>query len=99
MIKGFQTYELAVQLYRQCERIKARPHLRDQLSRASLSIVLNVAEGSGKPTPKEQRRFYSIALGSLRETQAILGILSQPEPSQVAFRLGGFLYRLVHPKC
>jgi len=98
MFKGFQTYELAVQLYRRCEQIKAKAYLRDQLLRASLSIVLNVAEGSGKPTPKEQRRFYGIALGSLRETAAILGILNQAEASTQAHRLGGFLYRLVHPK-
>ncbi|MCA9380687.1 four helix bundle protein [Candidatus Dojkabacteria bacterium] len=28
---------------------------QDQLKRASLSIVLNIAEGSGKNTPKDKR--------------------------------------------
>ena len=94
----FRTYDLALELYGQCETIKAKHHLKDQLSRASLSIVLNIAEGSGKPTPNDKRRFYSIALGSLRETQAILQITNNKPTSELAQRLGGHLYRLVHPR-
>ncbi|MEW6055761.1 MAG: four helix bundle protein [Bdellovibrionota bacterium] len=66
--------------------------------RASLSIVLNLAEGSGKPTKPEQRRFYAIALGSLRETEALLRILNITPALFTADRLGGILYRLIHPK-
>jgi four helix bundle protein len=78
--------------------LKAKPAIRGQLSRASLSIVLNLAEGSAKPTPKERRRVYAIALGSLRETEALLHILrARPELSLV-HRLGGCVYRLVHPQ-
>ncbi|MBX7138295.1 MAG: four helix bundle protein, partial [Oligoflexia bacterium] len=40
--------------------------------RATLSIALNLAEGRGKPTRKDQLRFFSIAFGSVRECQAIL---------------------------
>lgn len=97
MIKGFLAYELATELYKQCESIKSSHHIKDQLSRASLSVVLNLAEGSAKPTPAEQRRFYSIAFGSLRETQALLDLLNRKEPAAVAHRLGGIVYRLVHP--
>ncbi len=98
MITGFRTYDLALELYGQCETIKAKSHLKDQLSRASLSIVLNIAEGSGKPTANDKRRFYAIALGSLRETQAILQITKNQPTSELAQRLGGHLYRLVHPR-
>ena len=97
MIKGFRTYDLALELYGKCETIKAKHHLKDQLSRASLSIVLNIAEGSGKPTQADKRRFYSIALGSLRETQALLQITNSTAHYELSHRLGGHLYRLVHP--
>ena len=54
MLKNFRTYHLAVQLYHACEKVQARSHLKDQLLRASLSIVLNLSEGSAKPTEKDR---------------------------------------------
>jgi len=37
---------------------------RDQLLRASQSIPLNIAEGNGKGTNADRRRFFEIARGS-----------------------------------
>tara|TARA_B100000959_G_scaffold201057_1_gene210401 strand:- start:168 stop:506 length:339 start_codon:yes stop_codon:yes gene_type:complete len=48
--------------------------LADQLRRAAASIPLNFAEGYGKRTPKEQRRFFMIARGSSNEVAAILDV-------------------------
>ena len=48
--------------------------LADQLRRAASSIPLNFAEGYGKRTPKEQRRFFMIARGSTNEVAAILDV-------------------------
>ena len=49
--------------------------LVDQLKRASISIPLNIAEGSGKTSEREKLRFYSIARGSTMECAAILDVL------------------------
>lgn len=97
MLSNFRTYQLAVQLYRECETLRLKSHLRDQLSRAALSVVLNIAEGSAKPTPKERRRFYSIALASTREVQAVLSITDQRALFGLSDQVGACLYRLVHP--
>ena len=54
---------------------KGQRNLRDQLERASLSVVLNIAEGAGRCTPPERRRHFIIALGSVYECAAILDVL------------------------
>jgi four helix bundle protein len=45
------------------------------LDRASSSIALNIAEGSGKYSPKDRCRFFDIAHGSALECAAGLDIL------------------------
>jgi len=49
--------------------------LRDQLHRASASILLNIAEGASRQMPADKRRFYAIARGSLGEVGAVLDLL------------------------
>jgi four helix bundle protein len=62
--------------------------MADQLRRVSLSIPLNIAEGSGKRTGPEQRRFYAIARGSPMECAAIidaccaLALIEQPQAQE-----------------
>ena len=46
--------------------------LADQLRRASVSILLNIAEGSGKLTFVDKAKFYGIARGSSMECGAAL---------------------------
>ncbi len=48
-----------------------------QLTRAGLSIILNIAEGSGKKTDRDLSRFLDIALGSAYEVLAILDTLNK----------------------
>ena len=44
----------------------------DQLKRASISTVLNIAEGAGHPYPAKRRNHYAIARGSALECGAAL---------------------------
>ena len=47
----------------------------EQLDRASSSIPLNIAEGTGKYTGKDKCRYYDIARGSALESAACLDVL------------------------
>ncbi len=50
-------------------------HARDQWLRASQSISLNIAEGNGKSTVADRRRYFEIARGSALECAAIQDVL------------------------
>ena len=54
---------------------RGRSHLADQLHRAATSIVLNIAEGAGKLSKPDKRRFYLAARGSTTESAAIFDVL------------------------
>ena len=72
-----EVYQRALELHCQVCDVLTRGYriLRDQLERASLSVVLNVAEGAGRSSPADKRRFYEIARGSATESAAILDVL------------------------
>ena len=54
-----------------------RYNLRDQLTRAATSIVLNIAEGSTGQTDPEQNRFLGLAIRSYLETIACLDLIER----------------------
>ena len=54
---------------------RGRSHLADQLHRAATSIVLNIAEGAGKLSRPDKRRYYLSAAGSATECAAIFDVL------------------------
>ena len=70
-------YRLAIAAQAQISALLPRcaPVLRDQLERASVSVVLNIAEGSGRYSRGEKRRHYSSAHGSAVESAAVLDLL------------------------
>jgi len=61
--------------YTLCESLKAHRNAKDQLLRASQSIPLNIAEGNGKGTKGDRRRYFEIARGSALECGAIQDVL------------------------
>ena len=48
--------------------------LRDQIRRAAVSVMANIAEGQGRNSDKEFANFLNIAHGSIAETQSHLYI-------------------------
>ena len=51
-------------------------YLRDQLRRASISMVINIAEGSGKFSKPDKRNFYTISRGSVYECVSLCRIIT-----------------------
>ena len=90
-MKNFRCYQMAKSQYHDCQKLKLPRYLKDQLNRASLSICLNLAEGSGKTSKKERRRLYHIALGSQREVHCLLDLEGI---DQLSDTLGASLYKL-----
>lgn len=67
-------YVLAVEFDRLAFGLGLKGALRNQLVRASASVALCVAEGSGRFAPRDKRHFYVMALGSARECAAVLDL-------------------------
>ncbi|MCX6170061.1 MAG: four helix bundle protein [Ignavibacteriales bacterium] len=57
------------------KKIEIRSSTKDQLERASESIVLNISEGNGKFLPKDRCRYFDISRGSAMECAGCLDVL------------------------
>ncbi len=95
MFKNFRTYHLAKELYLDGKKVKLDYNTKNQLQRALLSIVLNLSEGSGKTSKKDQARFYSISLGSTRECQAIFDLIDHKMLAKKADILAAHIWNLI----
>ena len=77
--ENLQVYQAAVQFCAWVtpvhERIPQKVAAKDQLDRASTSVVLNLAEGNGKRSFKDRSRFFDMARGSGVECAACLDVL------------------------
>ena len=72
-------YRLAIEFVARANDViehlpRGRGYLSDQLQRAALSIVLNIAEGAGKFSLADKSSFYTRARGSATECAAVLDV-------------------------
>ena len=78
--QNLTVYEKAKTFHVACKHIirnnKLDRYVNDQLGRASFSIPLNIAEGSGKFSKKDRKNYFTTARASLFECIAVLDILS-----------------------
>jgi four helix bundle protein len=84
-----------------------RYELGSQIIRSGFSVVLNIAEGSGKSSDRELNRFLEIALGSVFEVLSSADVLKDNElidektfnivmkyVTSISDQLGGFKKKL-----
>ena len=78
--KGLKVWQeakqLAIDVYHLCRTTELAKDfgLKDQISRAAVSVPSNIAEGDERDTNKDSVRFLFIAKGSLAELQTQLEI-------------------------
>jgi four helix bundle protein len=70
-------YQVVQQFNALVPRLVRRGHreLRDQLTRAALSICLNISESAGRNAPADKAHFIAIARGSAMECAAVVDVL------------------------
>jgi four helix bundle protein len=74
-----KTIDFIVWVHKILISIKFKNPTIDQFERASDSIALNIAEGNGKYSLKDRRRYFDIAKGSCLELAACLDVLYSKE--------------------
>jgi len=102
--RNIDIYKKANLFHKQIKKIlndnEADRVISDQLNRASLSIILNVAEGYGRFHKADKRNFYVNSRASLNECVACLDVIFDSDiPQQLlndAEELGKMLSGLIN---
>jgi four helix bundle protein len=92
----FQTLKLAKEYYQIGKSIKLPKGLKDQFTRSSSSVALNLAEGNAKSSKRDRLRIFEIARGSFLESKTILELEDVKDQNllKIMDRLGAALYKL-----
>ncbi len=71
-----KAYEITLQVYRMTENgnFSRDFGLKDQIRRASVSVMANIAEGHGRKSNAEFANFLNLARGSAHEVQSHLHV-------------------------
>ncbi|OFY90176.1 MAG: hypothetical protein A3K10_15160 [Bacteroidetes bacterium RIFCSPLOWO2_12_FULL_31_6] len=85
-----EVYKKAKAFHISCKKLilenKLDNYVKDQLGRASFSVPLNIAEGSGKFSKADRKNYFTTARASVFECVAVLDILTDEETiTKIAF--------------
>ncbi len=69
-----EAYNFALSIYKIKFPEEEKYGLTSQIRRAGVSISLNIAEGCGRGTKKELKRFLFIAFGSAKEVETLINL-------------------------
>src|SRR3989338_3974030 len=94
-MQNFRTLDLAIELHQRIRDLKLKGEVRDQIYRASLSVCLNLSEGSARQTKKDSIKFFNVAFASLRETQTLIKIERLDEVFILADYIAACIYKLI----
>jgi four helix bundle protein len=79
--QNLEVYKKAKAFHLDCKKLiinnKLDNTVKDQLRRASFSIPLNIAEGSGKFSKADRKNYFVTARGSVFECVAVMDILCE----------------------
>jgi len=94
-----KTFNAAIRAFIKSTRLDSTTN--DQLRRAAFSVVLNLAEGSGRFSKPDRKNFYIIARSSVFECVAILDVLKdesgiEEKPFQEFYHQGDELSRMLY---
>lgn len=105
-LMGLDVFNVAVELGELIYRLGLKGSMRDQLVRASESVVLNISEAHPASGADRARRFQ-VALNECSEMRGAVVVLKlrrtiSPEKFDELWtlidRVGAMLYRLIHPR-
>jgi len=96
-----EVYQLSLEFAARADELidalpRGRGYLADQLRRAALSIVLNIAEGAGRFSPADKAVFYTRSRASATESAAVFDVCVKFKlvPPAIADQLKGILDRI-----
>jgi len=104
-LEGLDAFQVALQLAEEVYALGLKGSIRDQLTRSSESVVLNIAEAH-PATGQDRIRGFVVARKEASECRGALAILrvrKQIKPEtydrlwNLVDRVSAMLYRLIHP--
>ena len=84
----------AIEQYQAIKKLNFKGEVRDQVTRAALSMCLNLSEGNAKSTIKAKRNFFNIAYASQQELRTLLLIENIDQLYNKANQIGAMIYKL-----